>query len=144
MTLENIDDSLPNGLHDAQIASVAHDYSSSVVTLAVNVLVALPDAPESETPYRSAIIQFHGILFCSVEMPQNQRIIGVPGAIWFQHQRLDPNNLPQRIAQVLPEGALCYSLYVLDWESCIKLAAMDVTFAWAASDHRANMRAHRN
>jgi hypothetical protein len=37
MTLEDLDQTLPNGLHDAQIGAMTHDYVRGVVTLAVRI-----------------------------------------------------------------------------------------------------------
>jgi hypothetical protein len=42
MTLEDLDRTLPNGLHDARIRSLSHDYKSAVVKLEVEILFGLP------------------------------------------------------------------------------------------------------
>jgi len=135
MTLEELDQILPNGLHDAQIKAIAHDYERAVVKLDVRILVGLPDdAPPDSFRYRDGEIFFHKVLFSGVETPENERILGHPGSIWFVFERMDPGFLPERIAKSLPPEALCYSLYILEWESQIHIVAADVSFSWSDSD----------
>lgn len=131
MTLEDLDETLPNGLHDALIKSLTHDYENATVKLAVEILVGLPDdAPADRSRYRDAEIVFSRVLFCSVELPDNERIIGHPGSIWFKFWRREPGVLPEKIEKSLPPDALCYSLYILEWESQIHIAAGDMSFTW--------------
>src|SRR5208337_2861636 len=135
MTLENLDQTLPNGLHDARIKAMTHDFESAIVKVEVELLVGLPsDPPTDRYRYRSAEILFDKVLFCSVAAPENERILGHPGSTWFQFWRMEPGDLTERIAKVLPLNSLCYSLYILEWESQIQIAAGDVSFRWSDSD----------
>jgi hypothetical protein len=45
MTLEELDESLPNGLHDARIKALTHDYESATVKLRVEILFGSPSDP---------------------------------------------------------------------------------------------------
>ena len=132
MTLEELDESLPNGLHDARIKAMTHDYENAVVKLEVEILFGLPgDPPPERFRYRNGVILFHQVLFCAVEIQENERIIGHPGSIWFKFWRTEPGVLPEKIADSLPPKTLCYSLYILEWESQIHIAADNVSFSWA-------------
>ncbi|MGB7549155.1 MAG: hypothetical protein WBM14_15555 [Terracidiphilus sp.] len=132
MTLEDLEQTLPNGLHDAQIKARMHDYEHAIVKLDVRIVVGLPEQDIAyRLRYRSGEIQFHKVLFCSVEAPENERILGHPGSIWFVFDRTEPGVLPEKIAQSLPPETLCYSLYILEWESQIHIAAGDVSFSWS-------------
>jgi len=134
MTLEELDDTLPNGLHDAQIKAMTHDYEQAIVKLEVAILVGLPDdAPLDRYRYRNGEIFFHRVLFCTVETPENERILGHPGSIWFKFCRMEPRVLQEKIVKVLAPDVLCYSLYILDWVSEIHIAAGDVSFSWSDS-----------
>jgi hypothetical protein len=42
VTLEELDQTLPNGLHDAQIKAMTHDYELANVRLDVQIVVGLP------------------------------------------------------------------------------------------------------
>src|ERR1700683_3275437 len=124
MTLEELDEFLPNGLHDARIKTLAHNYERGAVKLEVEILFGLPGDPEpNRFRYRDGEILFHRVLFCSIEVPENGRIIGHPGSIWFKFWRTEPGVLPEKVTDSLPPGTLCYSLYVLEWESQIHIAA---------------------
>jgi hypothetical protein len=76
---------------------------------------------------------FHQVLFCAVEAPENVRILGHPGSIRFVFDRIELGAFPEKIAKALPPEALCYSLYILDWESQIRIAAGAVSFSWCDS-----------
>ena len=67
-----------------------------------------------------------------MEAPENERILGHPGSIWFKFDRIDPGVLQEKIEKSLLPETLCYSLYILEWESHINIAAGDVSFSWAA------------
>jgi hypothetical protein len=45
MTLEDIEESLPNGLHDAEVTSVSIDYAQHRVTFDVCIWVGNMDEP---------------------------------------------------------------------------------------------------
>jgi hypothetical protein len=49
MTLEEIEESLPNGLQDSVIQAVVMDYQQLRLTLRVEVLIGLPDQPFPES-----------------------------------------------------------------------------------------------
>lgn len=129
MTLEELDETLPNGLHDARIAKVLHNFKDATVELKVEVLIGLPDDLKANA-YRNATVVFSKVLFAAVQMPENHRILGVPGSIWFIFSRLRREELDAKVAKGIPDSALCYSLYVLEWEACINLAAMSMSFDW--------------
>jgi hypothetical protein len=135
MTLEELDETLPNGLHDARIKALTHDFENATVRIVVEVLVGLPsDPPQDQFRYRTAEVLFDKVLFCSVEAPENERILGHPGSIWFKFWLTEPGTLQERIVRVLPQDSLCYSIYILEWESQIQIAAGGMSFRWAEPD----------
>jgi hypothetical protein len=69
-----------------------------------------------------------------IELPDHERIIGHPGSIWFKFWRTESGVLPEKIEKSLPPEALCYSLYILEWESQINIAAGDMSFTWLDSN----------
>ena len=135
MTLEDLDQSLPNGLHDARINTIARDFEEANVKLGVEILFGLPDDPPADRyRYRKGEILFNRVQFCTVELPENEKIIGHPGSIWFKFWRTKPEDLPPNIGRFLSPEVLLYSLYILEWESQIRNAAGDVSFSWSDSD----------
>ena len=135
MTLEDLDEILPNGLHDARIRTLTHDYEDAIVKLDVEILSGLPDDPSPDRfRYRKGEILFHQVLFCTIEAPENERILGHAGTIWFKFWRTEAGILPEKIEKSLTPETLCYSLYILDWVSQINIAAGDVSFSWSEPD----------
>jgi hypothetical protein len=131
MTLEDLDQTLPNGLHDARIRRIDHDFEQATVKFYVEILVGLPaDPPAERSRYRRGVIAFNRVLFCWTECPENERILGHNGSIWFTYGRTEIGVLPAKIANAVAADTLCYSLYVLDWLSHIHIAAGDVSFLW--------------
>jgi hypothetical protein len=132
MTLEEIEDSLPNGLHDAEIKGLAMDYEQAQLVLRVVVLVGRPSQsyPEREA-CRSGEISFRGVQFYSVDYPQTGSSFRHPGTVSFSYERTAPGEMPIELREALPAGAQCYSFFVRDWLSHIRIAAAEVSFSWA-------------
>jgi hypothetical protein len=132
MTLEEIEKVLPSGLHDAKLRSLTHDYDLGTLILHVEVLTGLPEDPISvRSAYRDALISFSDVFLCRIEQPENERMIGVRGSVWFQFWRTKSGTLPSKLSDRFPTNALLYTLYVNEWESSIHIVAGDVSFSWA-------------
>lgn len=132
MTLEEIENFLPNGLHDAQIRRMTRDYERSELALNVAVLVGLPTQPHPDKDrYRTADIVFRQVYFCAVELPRPESAFRYPGSLWFSYERMPLNVIPDGLANALPEGTQCYSLFVRDWMSEMHIATQDVEFSWS-------------
>ena len=132
MTLEELDEQLPNGLHDAKLRSIGHDYDTGALTLCVEILTGLPaNPPETRFAYRDAVISFSNVYLCQIEQPENERIVGVRGSVWFRYWRTEPGTISPKLFNRFPPDALSYTLYVLEWESSIHIVATAVSFSWA-------------
>ena len=132
MTLEDIERSLPNGFHDAQIQTMTRDYVGAELIMKVLILIGLPGQPRPERDrYRTGEIVFRRVYFCSVELPQPDSPFLHPGNVWFSYERTPRDLLPDGLATMLPPGTQCYSLFVRDWFSHIHVAAQDVSFSWS-------------
>jgi len=132
MTFEELDEQLPNGLHDAKLRSLTHNYDTGVLTIYVEILTGLPDNPPSTRfGYRDAVISFSNIFLCHIEQPENDRIVGVRGSVWFRYGRTEPGTLSPKLSDRFPNDALSYTLYILEWESSIHIVATAMSFSWA-------------
>ena len=131
MTLEQLEERLPNGLHDARIRSITHDYDTRELIIRVEILTGLPDdPPATRSAYRDAVISFADVSICHVEPPENERIIGVKGSLWFKYWRTQPGVWPLKLSERFPNEALSYTLYILEWESSIHIVVSDLNFSW--------------
>ena len=134
MTLEDLEETLPNGLHDAQIRSMKHDFESGTVKLQVRLLFGVPDdPPETRHSYRDAEVVFYRVLFFASEIPKPESAFRSPRRIWFQVYPMEPGVLSEQLLKTLPADTQCYSLFVNDWYCSIHIAAGDVSFSWDVS-----------
>jgi len=134
MTLEQLEQMLPNGLHDAKIRSLTRNFEEETLILAVSILVGLPDdPPTTRSRYSDALITFIGVKVFIVEAPDASSPFQEPGALYFRVDRIEEGTLPFEIENVLPKDAAAYSLFILDWLSTIHIVASDVNFKWASS-----------
>jgi hypothetical protein len=132
MKLEDLDDTLPNGFHDATISELTRDYENAKLRLKVDILIELAEgSPRDANRYRGAEIIFHSVMFCVIEAPDPESSFRHPGCIWFRFSRMEPGVMPEPLMKSLPPEILCYSLFILDWWSHIHVAAADVSFTWS-------------
>lgn len=131
MTLEQIENTLPNGLHDAQIASLYIDYKRACLTFEVEVLVGLPGQPHPECEsYRRGRLSFEPMYYCSIEYPQPGVPFEQPGLVWFSYERTARAEIPASVEQHLPKDTQYYSLFIREWLSSIHVASGAVGFSW--------------
>jgi hypothetical protein len=136
MNLEEIDESLPNGFHDAWLVGLEIDYVHGIAVFKTNVLIGLPDEPvEMRDRYRLGTLRFSGVSFVVVDPPDARNAVLTPGAVTFSWSRLDAAESPH-IAELVPSGSdvQAYSFWVLNWCSSIHLAAREVSFDWSEAE----------
>lgn len=134
MTLDQLDDALPNGFHDAQIRSFEVDYVSGTATFRLNLLVGWPDDPKPERDaYQEATLVVMGLCFCSIDAPCSTYPFipdGKPILVSGNKPKADaPPFVPELLA-TFPAGTWCYDFFVHDWNSSINIAARDATVTW--------------
>jgi hypothetical protein len=133
MTLEELEKSLPNGLHDAQIRSLARNFENETATMSVRILIGFPeDSPSSRDAYRNASIIFTGVKLFVLENPDASSAFLNPGSLWFTVSRTDAGALPLELVDRLERGMLLYSFFILDWHSNMHIAASEIAFNWDA------------
>lgn len=125
MTLEEIEQSLPNGFHDAQIVSIALDYVRREAKFELEVLFSDSEKEEAES-YRAATLTLSRFLYCVIEAPDSKYPYQVGKALWvdtgstYEATQLSSVQLPDP-----PEGAFAIWFFVNDWNSFIHVAAFD-------------------
>lgn len=134
MTLEELDDSLPNGFHDAEIFSFELDYASGIARFQMNLLVGWPDDPEPECEkYQEATLVVRSLCFCSVDPPVSTYPFlpdGKPICVSGDVAKSDHlPSLPDLVAK-LPSGTWCYRFFVHDWNAFIHIAGRDAEVTW--------------
>ncbi len=148
MTFEELSNSLPNGLHDAELERLEIDYAQRLLTISAEIWVgSMNDPPTTREAYRKAKITLSGLCFCVIESPDPaypyQQV--APTVDDFAPLKLDAEQvarssvtIPKTLLASLPPGAFVHSLFVSDWNSFVHFAASDAQLEWvAAATYRA-------
>ena len=130
MTLEELERTLPNGLHDAEVRRVVVDYEKRTLDLDVAVWVGdMDDPPERREAYRSGTIEISGLILLVMEPPAPSPSPRHSVALTIDAcDRSD--DLGVELLKSLPSGAFCRSLFVNDWNAFMHVAAMAAEITW--------------
>jgi hypothetical protein len=70
VTLEELENTLPNGLHDAEVHKISVDYQESTLTLDLAVWTGdIEDPPTQRKAYRTGRLELSGLVFLVMEPP---------------------------------------------------------------------------
>lgn len=134
MTLDELDNFLPNGFHDTQITSMELDYVAGTATLNVELLVGWPEDPEPERQaYQAAVLKIAGMGFCSIEPPfASYDFIPDGNPITASGDPAKTDHLPSlvELSGKFPEGVWCYRFFVIEWNGFIHIAGRDAEVNW--------------
>ncbi len=129
MTLEELENTLPNGLHDAEVRRVAVDYENGKVTLELAVWVGnMDDPPERREAYKNRRIEISGLLFLVMEPPDPKHPfkasdLTIDGCDMSK-------NLDSALLRSLPADSFFRSLWVNEWNAFIHIAAKSADLVW--------------
>jgi len=130
VTLEDIENSLPNGLHDAQIREIIIDYRHRTLRAEVAVWIGDLSGPvETHEKYRPGQLEITGLFFVIMEPPDprypfgNSKNLTIDGCDLRQ-------NLDAELLKSLPEESFFRSLWVGEWNAFIHVAGTDARFSW--------------
>jgi hypothetical protein len=132
MTLEDLDNTSPEGLHDAQIRAYRRDFELATLTLFVKLVVGVSEENKHRLQYRDGEIKFHGVQYVVSDFPGVESTFRDVGCVWFSFNRTEPGVIPEAIDNVLSPNILKYSLFILDWHSSIHIAAREISFTWSS------------
>jgi hypothetical protein len=68
-TIEDLDNDLPNGMHDAEIERIDIDYEARIGRLYLRIDFSDPSTEEQVDKYRSAVLILEGLQFLAVDPP---------------------------------------------------------------------------
>jgi hypothetical protein len=113
MTLNELMEPLPWGLHDAYLESLSLDWPRATASLTVRLVMS-----ESQDEERRARIDLTGLVFCSVDAPEIAPERGytptAPNGLWLSDgEGAAPGS--EAVLPKLPEGCFLHWLYVKDW-----------------------------
>jgi len=134
MTLDDIENSLTNGFHDAFLQSVNIDYVNREATLILDVWIGDLDAENERLRerYRKGRLKLYQLVYFVVEAPDSNYSYNKPGALWIDSGSLESLKKPPstQLTKTIPEGTFEHWVFVRNWNSFIYMAAMDAQFDW--------------
>ncbi len=134
MKLEQLENSLPNGFHDAQMEVVTVDYVLRTAVMKMQLHVGNPDAAteEEREAYKPAELHLSDVLYFVIDAPGPKYKYAEKKALWLLAGRADEESAPAPPIPLeqLPTGTSAYWFFVNDWDSFIHVAAMDVNLTW--------------
>jgi hypothetical protein len=130
MTLEELENTLPNGLHDSELQRVIVDYEQHKLILEVAVWVGNMDDPrERREAYKSGRIEVSGLIFLAMEQPDPKYPFGDSAKLTIDGCNMS-ENIDGELLKSLPDDAWSRSLWVNEWNAFIHIAARDAEIAW--------------
>lgn len=138
MTLAELDQTLPNGLHDAEVRTVLLDFVSRVATFDLEVWIGDLEAPlaEGRETYRPATLELRGIGYFTIEPPDPRYPFDKGKAIKIDLCDADP-------AAALPptkEAQFASRFFVNEWNAFISVSATHAELRWTAPPYNAFAR----
>lgn len=136
MTLSDVEATLPNGFHDAEIAELVWDYRTNSASFMMELWVA-EEGDESPEVYRTGRLDLKGIIFIMIDSPSPRELDPKPykyasGALQIDGFKTTESMLPNlaALAATVSLAASPYSFYVANWNSYMHIAAKDAELVW--------------
>jgi hypothetical protein len=133
MTLLEIEQSLPNGLHDAEMRKITVDYEHLRATIDLAVWVGdMDDPPERREAYKEGQLEISGLLFLTTEAPD-------PAYPFRDNPELIIDGcdsiklIDKKLLSTIPVHAFVRSFFVKEWNSFIHIAAKEAALVWKNS-----------
>ena len=130
MTFDQLEHTLANGLHDAELLGLSVDYVRRNLTLTLDIFVGDFEAPiEKREAYRKAHVTVTGLQFFVIEAP----------AADYPYNDAKPSridvcdlskNLDANLLKSLPVGTFVVSIWVSNWNAFMHMAATDAQLFW--------------
>jgi len=123
VTLEEIESSLPNGFHDAEVKSLCVDYVERTITFEIRVWigdVTSPDEQQRET-YQNGVLTLEQFLLCVIEPPDAGYPYDKPQPLTIDSG--SGNRQQVSFLETIPEAAFAHWFYVNEWNAFIYVIA---------------------
>lgn len=129
MTLNELEDDLPWGFHDARLESLQIDWLGARLTMEMRLPIN-----ESASLGRRARITVTGLVYCAVEPPviePKRHYEPVPKAgLWLDSWVPSGDEAKEHGLPAAPEGAFVSGFFVQNWNRCIFVCARDASLEW--------------
>jgi hypothetical protein len=124
VTFQELERTLPNGLHDAELLKIDIDNKRRQAILELNLDVSMSE--DAREQYRRGRITFSGVEFVAIDPPAGENAFGVSSINAGTGQ---PVTAPCSVPDLPKDCFLCW-LFVVRSNSFIRIAARTVTHEW--------------
>jgi hypothetical protein len=133
MTLEELEKTLPNGLHDSRVSRIAVDYEQRRLTLEIDVWVGDlgADTKEQREAYRYGQVLVDGLLFAVIEPPDPRYAFSNSAGLTIDGCDMR-KNLSTELMSSLTSDAFFRSIWVNEWNAFIHIGAKNASLVWTA------------
>ena len=134
MSIVDLLDSLPNGLHDAELHCIDVDYVARTANFSLDVWIGdMSQEGTAREAYRHAKVILTGLVYFVVEAPDSRYAFheARPLRIDAGVEKLASEASSVILPQQLPEGSFTFWIYVTNWNSFIHVAATHASFEYS-------------
>lgn len=127
MTLTELESTLPNGLHDAELLGLSFNYGERLAVVQLNIDVSDSTSEPPLEAHRQADVVFSGLQFA---------VVDPPGQVepWSRLSIIDSGEgQPQTSRLELPairDGCFLCWIFAVEWNGFIRISAESVTLRW--------------
>ena len=134
MTLNEIDDSLPNGFHDAMIHNIQIDYVKREVLIKLDIWVGDMESDDEtkRDEYQSGQIMISDLLYFVVEPPDSTYEYHKSSPLWVDAGPIEKlaTKPSLKLPTPIPTDSFGYYFYVQDWNAGFYIAAKSAQLNW--------------
>jgi len=127
MTLQEIENKLPNGLHDAQLLWFTLDLARCTLTLEVEVEGSEPETGEAAGDLTRAKITVTGLCYFKLDPPDvlNPYAIGTATLIDTGDDPVEKGLVEDEVASKLPRGSFLHWIYLNGWNAIMVIGGKE-------------------
>jgi hypothetical protein len=129
-TLQDIENSLPNGFHDALIRSCHFDFVARTASFELDVSTSDPELADSNDRdrYAAATLLLYDLAFCELQAPNPN--YPFQKAVPLRVDLSEPDG-DHPVIKALASGTFAARFFVTNWNSFIYLAARHARLEWS-------------
>ncbi len=129
MTFDDIEASLPWGLHDAYLEGIVIDWMGARLDLTVRLMMS-----EHQDMDQRACVTVSGLVYCSIDPPElgtERGSVGIPGSgLWIDTGSGAAKAGGDSRLPAMPAGCFLQWVFVHDWNRLIHICGEDASLAW--------------
>jgi len=134
MTLEEMEETLPNRFHDSEIRAILVDCAQRTATLERSVVGDLDAPPEKREVYKEATLVVSGVLLSVLEPPQPDYPFSEARGLRVDSCDVS-RSLDRALIAKLPTNSFFRSFFVNQWNAFIHIAGRNAEIAWREQAH---------